>query len=512
MATRSVKNIQFPELITNGTNYVELSAPDNIPASYTLTLPSADGASGSCLQTDGLGGLSFVNTSMFPDNTFEIYDNLNPLSIIKFTADALVGNTRAFSAPNSDGVLPLYHGSATSIALGNVSYAVGSTNNTSIGVDAGIAITTGTDNTLIGHSSGILLSSGVSNTLVGSNSGAALTSGGSNTFLGTSSGAATTLGSTNVAVGASALAANTTGTDNVAIGNNANDANTAGIGNISIGRNSLGALTSGSNNISIGTSSMLITTTSTENIAIGHLAMGAGNVSGSNNTSIGTSSLTALTSGGNNTCLGNSALSTLSTTSNNVAIGRNAGNTTTGSNNIFIGSGVTNAGSNRIQIGTQGTQTSCIIAGISGQVSSAGIAVLINASGVLGTTTSSRRFKNTITPIDREISKKIYSLEPVSFYYNEDYSDEHSSSSSSSEKPPPRIQYGLIAEDVEEIFPEIIARENDSPDGKAYSIQYHLLQPLIIKELQSLRREFDEEIEKLRRELSDLEKRSVYYP
>lgn len=74
MSNRAVQNIQFQELAANGTNYVELSAPDNILVSYNLTLPTADGASGTVLQTDGLGNLSFVaNTTVSFPRITEIY-------------------------------------------------------------------------------------------------------------------------------------------------------------------------------------------------------------------------------------------------------------------------------------------------------------------------------------------------------------------------------------------------------------------------------------------------------
>ena len=44
---------------TTGGEYVALQAPGTVSASYTLTLPAADGTSGQALVTDGSGALSF---------------------------------------------------------------------------------------------------------------------------------------------------------------------------------------------------------------------------------------------------------------------------------------------------------------------------------------------------------------------------------------------------------------------------------------------------------------------
>ena len=47
--------IKFQEKYGSGLNYVGVRAPSSIPANVTWTLPSADGTSGQCLQTDGSG-------------------------------------------------------------------------------------------------------------------------------------------------------------------------------------------------------------------------------------------------------------------------------------------------------------------------------------------------------------------------------------------------------------------------------------------------------------------------
>ena len=55
--------LRLPEDTDNGTNYVAIKAPDSIASNLTLTLPSADGANGQALVTNGSGTLSFTTLS-----------------------------------------------------------------------------------------------------------------------------------------------------------------------------------------------------------------------------------------------------------------------------------------------------------------------------------------------------------------------------------------------------------------------------------------------------------------
>ena len=126
-------------------------------------------------------------------------------------------------------------------------------------------------------------------------------------------------------------------------------------------------------------------------------------------------------SGVGNVAVGNLAGNALTTGNFNTFLGAGGGQfCQTGSNNIHIANTGNAGDAAAIKIGTQGTQTSCLIAGISSATSTSGVAVLVNASGVLGTTTSSERFKNTISTIPAERAAKIHNLRPVDFYYNDD--------------------------------------------------------------------------------------------
>jgi hypothetical protein len=57
------KEIRFREATANGTNFVSLSAPATLASDVAFTLPSADGANGQALVTNGSGVLSFTTLS-----------------------------------------------------------------------------------------------------------------------------------------------------------------------------------------------------------------------------------------------------------------------------------------------------------------------------------------------------------------------------------------------------------------------------------------------------------------
>jgi hypothetical protein len=209
------------------------------------------------------------------------------------------------------------------------------------------------------------------------------------------------------------------------------------------------------------------------------------NETGSSNTAIGYSALVFNTAGGQNTAIGYEALSsTLGST--NTALGYRAGaNLGTGSNNICIGNvGVTNE-SNTLRIGT--SQSATFVAGINGQTSPGGVPVGVNSSGKLGTTVSSRRFKEDIREIGAE-SDGLMRLRPVAFTYKREID------------PTGLPQYGLIAEEVAEVYPDLVAH---GPDGQPEAVRYHLIDALLLNEVQKQHRV----IEDLEARLTRLEDR-----
>ena len=210
-----------------------------------------------------------------------------------------------------------------------------------------------------------------------------------------------------------------------------------------------------------------------DNVAVGHDALNGGaSASGIRNTGVGRLALTSITSGSGNIAVGYNSLSSITTGTGNIGVGHAAGSTiTTESNNIYIGSSSGVASDvNVIKIGNlfatnSGTTT---IGGIHGKTSTSGIAVLVNASGVLGTTTSSIRYKQDIEDISTDFTSKIYNLRVVDFYYKAEPNAEFKST-------------GLIAEEVNDIYPHLMAYDEKN---EIHSVKYQDIPILLLKELQ----------------------------
>ena len=305
--------------------------------------------------------------------------------------------------------------------------------------------------------------------------------GGNNTANGFAALYANTIGADNTANGYQALIANTTGYYNTASGYgalfaNTTGANTTGIDNTASGSGTLFANTTGSNNTGNGFEALYYTTTGYYNTANGFGAL-YNNTTGGNNTADGLQSLFSNITGTYNTAHGIYALFANTTGSNNIALGAGAGqNLTTGSNNVAIGNPGLAGESGAIRIGTAGTHTSTYIAGVNGVTASSGVAVYINANGQLGTLTSSRRFKNAIKDMG-SVSSRLMQLRPVTFRYNE-----------AAEKGAHPLQYGLIAEEVAKIYPNLVQYDKA---GKPFTIYYHLLTPMLLNELQKAHRGYE---------------------
>ncbi len=201
--------------------------------------------------------------------------------------------------------------------------------------------------------------------------------------------------------------------------------------------------------------------------------------SGIDNVAVGNNALTALTSGTSNTCIGPTAGLALTTGGSNLFAGSQAGSliTTTGNNVMFANTG-TLGDANKIKIGNSSHTGGTSIFGISGATSAGGIAVLVNASGVLGTTTSSRRYKNTIADVPDSKVSNLFNLKVKSFYYNDDNAHEY-------------LNYGLIAEEVEPYYPELVAYKEIDGVRVPETVYYQYLAPLLLKELQVMRKELD---------------------
>jgi hypothetical protein len=288
-------------------------------------------------------------------------------------------------------------------------------------------------------------------------------------------------GTGNTAVGSSALQVDTTGLDNTAVGSGALATNITGNFNTAIGQKALAGNTIGSSNTAVGDSALLSNTTGDGNTACGSSALannttGGGNTAtgdsltaGNYNTASGWASLSNNTSGSSNTAQGVGSLEGNLSGSNNIALGYQAGlNPETGSYNIMIGNQGAGNDDHIIRIGDVQTQT--FIAGISG-INVNGVPVLVSSSGQLGIASSSRRYKEDIQDMG-EATADLMRLRPVTFRYKQTFED--------GSKP---IQFGLIAEEVEEVYPELVAH---SADGKIETVKYQVLDSMLLNEVQRL--------------------------
>jgi hypothetical protein len=347
---------------------------------------------------------------------------------------------------------------------------------------------TGFGNTALG-SGALLNNTGAGNTAIGSNALFTNTDGGDNT-----------------ATGAFALSDNTTGDSNTANGSQALNSNTIGSENTATGEFALGFNTTGSFNTATGFKALLGTVgeaTGSFNTANGHQALSANttgdsntangfdalfnNTTGSFNAANGANALALNTTGGFNVANGGFALFSNTTGINNVAEGFDAlFNNTTGSSNIAIGPGAgvnLTTGSNNIDIGNEGVagesgvirignsdrvsgQTATFIAGIRETPLAVGVAVGITPDGQLGVKASSARFKEAIKPMDRA-SEAILSLKPVTFRYKKTVDS----------KGTP--QFGLVAEDVAKVAPDLVARD---ADGKPFTVRYDEVNAMLLNE------------------------------
>ena len=304
------------------------------------------------------------------------------------------------------------------------------------------------------------------NTAEGQDALFSLTTGAANTAVGFDALFRTTTGSSNTASGFQALFSNTTGAFNTANGANALLSNTTGNANTAYGASALLSNTTGSNNTASGQIALYFNTTGGSNTANGFAALSY-NTTGSFDTADGLGALYNNTTGSNNTAEGYDALLKNTTGNNNIAIGNTAGaSLTIGSNNIEIGNRGVHNDSNTIRIGTEGTQTQTFVAGISGTTVAGGVGVVIDTNGQLGTLTSSARYKEAIHPI-ADASEAILSLKPVAFRYKKELD------------PKGLPQFGLVAEDVAKVNPDLVARDEQ---GKPYTVRYEAVNAMLLNE------------------------------
>lgn len=238
---------------------------------------------------------------------------------------------------------------------------------------------------------------------------------------------------------------------------------------------------SGGQNIFVGTSAGNSTLSGSENAIFGAIA-GAALVTGSQNTFVGYGSGNIATTAVNNTFIGNVSGTSITSGSDNIIIGFASGQNYVAdeSSNIILSNDGVASEDNVIRIGTAGSgsgeQNKCWIAGISGVTTDVNdaVAVLVDSTGQLGVTSSSRVYKDNIVSMHDD-SVGLLSLRAVSFNYKSD--------------PRQLKNYGFIAEEVAEVMPELVVFNQE---GNPETVKYHVFPALIVNELQRLNERINE--------------------
>jgi Chaperone of endosialidase len=336
--------------------------------------------------------------------------------------------------------------------------------NTGVGFDALTSNTVGERNTAIG-SLALFHNETDGNTAVGYMAMLYNATGTLNTAVGFDALMSNTTAEANTAMGYYAMANNTTGYNNTAFGADTLTANSTGNGNTALGALALsGESGSASNNTAVGADTLSFVRTGSGNTATGQDALNA-NFTGDSNVAVGVAALALNTTGSSNNALGLSALQTNISGSYNVAVGDHAGYYTSGSNNVEIANHGVAGENNTIRIGTVGTQKTAFVAGVYGTPLT-GAAVVVTSTGQLGVVVSSERYKTDITPIGDRTSK-LERLRPVTFHLKSD--------------PNGPLQYGLIAEEVAKVYPDLVVRDDT---GRIDGVRYDELAPMLLGEMQ----------------------------
>jgi hypothetical protein len=325
---------------------------------------------------------------------------------------------------------------------------------TAEGCNALKSLTTGAANTGVGWYSLFSATTGIGNTGVGAGA------------------LALNQADNNTAVGGGALFLNTTGTDNTAVGANALVHNADGSENNAFGTNALFANVSGAFNNAHGRNA-LVASTESENNAFGDLAM-ENNTSGSGNTAIGDDALRNNVDGSFNVAVGDEAGTGLGPSVNNcIAIGAPGdGPFATFDNTCFIGSIFGNP------VSDPATQAPVYVD-------------QFNNVGVFQS--SSRRIKHDSQPMDKA-SETLYRLKPVTFKFNSDWKGTK--------------QYGLIAEEVAEVDPQLVVH---GKNGEVTAVHYEQINNMLLneflkehKKVEELKSNFQATVAKQQKEIQTL--------
>ncbi len=301
-------------------------------------------------------------------------------------------------------------------------------------------------------------------------------------------------GAFNTGVGAGTLALNVgnqstgEGTQNTAVGAVALLLNSKGQGNTAVGASALLSNDSTGNgfanfNSAFGAGALENNTDGDDNTAVGNSALFSNTIGGLN-TAVGDSALFSNTIGFENTAVGTGALSFNTTGGENVAIGRSAGS------NIVTASGVIAIGAFVPAADVSGTTWIANIFGVT-TISGTTAPVIVSQDGQLGTISSSARFKKDIADMGKS-SEAILSLRPVTFHYKSDANAV--------------AQFGLIAEEVEKVDPDLIIRDKE---GKPYSVRYEAVNAMLLNEFLKEHKKVEQQAQQMQEQQIRIERQQA---
>jgi len=246
----------------------------------------------------------------------------------------------------------------------------------------------------------------------------------------------------------------------------------------------------GSLNTFVGADSGASVTSGTQDTGVGQGTL-FNDTAGLSNTAVGYDALYTNVSGNANTAIGDSALAS-ATGTYNIALGYQAGKyISTGNYNMYLGNEGADNEYATIRVGSASTHNRIFLAGVLNSPV-VGSSVLISGTGQLGIPTSSARFKDDIADMT-DASSSLMKLRPVTFHYKGHAGDP--------------LQYGLIAEEVEKVLPDLVMKDSD---GQPQTVLYHEMPAMLLNELQKQQRRIeaqDDEIATLRKRLESLEER-----
>ncbi|MFN2507612.1 MAG: tail fiber domain-containing protein [Chthoniobacterales bacterium] len=323
-------------------------------------------------------------------------------------------------------------------------------------------------NTAEGTEALLNLGSGTGNTGLGFRALYSNTTGGGNTANGVNALYSNTTNGGNTANGYQALFSNTTGGANTAVGFGALQANGAANANTAVGYQALYINSSGTNDNGVGLKALFSNTTGSFNNAVGNSAL-LNNTTGTYNTAVGQEALKSNTAGRSNTAIGDHAGFKL----------------TTGSGNVCIGADVEGVAGE-----SNTTRIRNIYKTVQPVVGQNPDYVTVSGGGRLGrANVSSRRYKHDIRFMEKA-SEGLFKLKPVSFRYREEFD------------PTQTVAFGLIAEDVAEVYPDLVGR---TPEGRPESVRYEQINAMLLNEFLKQHRKVEEQACEMQEEKSTID-------